>query len=394
MKIPNGAKIIISRLSEHGYRGDIVGGCVRDFLLGKEPNDFDITTNALPDEMRTVFSDFRTVDTGIKHGTLTVLVDSVPYEVTTYRIDGEYTDNRHPDNVSFTDKLLDDLSRRDFTVNAMCYNDEDGLTDIFGGKEDLSLGIIRAVGDPVLRFSEDALRILRALRFASTLDFTIEEETAKSIFKTAHLLANVSRERIYVEWKKLIAGSGASRILTEDRSVIQQIIPELSLTWQTLPAEFDAAEAEIRELYLFCTPCGDAPKKFASAMQSLRSDNKRKKFGLSVLENLDSSIQTEADIRVLLVKIGAEALCGVIKLRILLGTATPSKLTLAQQILSLSPCYRISDMNINGNDLFDIGFRGREIGATLEKLLFMIAEGTVKNEKEELSAVAKGLFIS
>jgi tRNA nucleotidyltransferase (CCA-adding enzyme) len=253
-----------------------VGGCVRDFLLGKTPNDFDITTDALPEQMRQIFSDVRTVDTGIKHGTLTVIVDSVPYEVTTYRIDGEYTDNRHPDKVSFTGKLSDDLSRRDFTVNAMCYNENDGLTDIFGGKEDLKAGIIRAVGDPVLRFSEDSLRILRALRFASTLDFEIEPETSKAIFKTSALLSNVSRERIYAEWKKLISGTSASRILRKYGSVICEVIPELSdVCNYSLPLGFDKADPEIRELSLFCLGlCEDASLKFSSAMKSLRSDNK------------------------------------------------------------------------------------------------------------------------
>ena len=240
MKIPHGAKFIITRLNSNGYRGDIVGGCVRDYLLGKEPNDFDITTDALPDEMRRIFSDLKTVDTGIKHGTLTVIVDSVQYEVTTYRIDGEYSDNRHPDKVSFTNKLSDDLSRRDFTVNAMCYNEHDGVTDMFGGKEDLSARIIRAVGDPVLRFHEDSLRILRALRFAATLNFEIEKNTADAIFKTSSLLKNVSRERVYTEWKKLICGVGASRIIREYGSVIEVVIPELtSLSNCALPSGFE-----------------------------------------------------------------------------------------------------------------------------------------------------------
>ena len=396
MKIPKGAEFIISRLNAHGRRGDIVGGCVRDFLLGKEPADFDITTDALPEQMRSIFSDLRTADTGIKHGTLTVIVDSVPYEVTTYRIDGEYTDNRHPDKVSFTDKLSDDLSRRDFTVNAMCYNDNDGLTDIFGGEKDLSNGIIRAVGDPVSRFQEDSLRILRALRFASTLDFVIEEETEKAIFNTAHLLANVSRERIYAEWKKLISGVGAARIISEYGSVIATVIPELSSICENpLPDGFAEADGQIRELALFALASHEhAAQSFAFAMQSLRSDKKHRIFGASVLQNLDSFVENETDIRLLFVKIGVERALCVIKLKILLGKADESLLSLATQILASNPCCRISDMMINGNDLSDIGIRGREIGQMLDRLLIMIAEGRVENKKEELLALAKTLVFS
>ena len=396
MKIPKGAEFIISRLNAHGRRGDIVGGCVRDFLLGKEPADFDITTDALPEQMRSIFSDLRTADTGIKHGTLTVIVDSVPYEVTTYRIDGEYTDNRHPDKVSFTDKLYDDLSRRDFTVNAMCYNDNDGLTDIFGGEKDLSNGIIRAVGDPVSRFQEDSLRILRALRFAATLDFVIEEETEKAIFNTAHLLVNVSRERIYAEWKKLVSGVGATRIISEYGSVIATVIPELSSMCENpLPDGFAEADGQIRELALFALASHeDAAQRFAFAMQSLRSDKKHRIFGASVLQNLDSFVENETDIRLLFVKIGVERALGVIKLKILLGKADESLLSLATQILASNPCCRISDMMINGNDLSDIGIRGREIGQMLDRLLIMIAEGRVENKKEELLALAKTLVFS
>ena len=177
MNLPKEAEYIISRLNSFGYRADVVGGCVRDSMLGKQPSDYDITTNASPKEMKAVFSDLKTVETGIKHGTLTVIINSKTYEVTTYRVDGEYRDNRHPVSVVFTDRLSEDLSRRDFTVNAMCYSHEHGYTDLYGGREDLENKLIRAVGDPVKRFNEDALRILRALRFASTLGFSIEPET-------------------------------------------------------------------------------------------------------------------------------------------------------------------------------------------------------------------------
>ena len=178
--IPEAIKKAMSIMKENGYESFIVGGCVRDFLMGKTPSDFDITTNATPEETKKCFLGFKVIETGIKHGTVTVLIDSEPIEITTYRIDGEYKDNRHPESVEFTANLEDDLSRRDFTVNALAYDGEEKIVDLFFGKEDLKKQIIRSVGEPDKRFSEDGLRILRALRFSSVLDFDIDKATPKS----------------------------------------------------------------------------------------------------------------------------------------------------------------------------------------------------------------------
>ena len=390
MKLPGDVEFIIERLNSRGHRADIVGGCVRDRLLSKEPNDYDITTDATPDEMREIFSDLRTIDTGIKHGTLTVLLDSVPYEVTTYRLDGKYSDNRHPDTVSFTDKLSDDLSRRDFTVNAMCYNTKDGFTDLFFGKRDLDMRLIRAVGDPVKRFSEDALRILRALRFASTLDFEIEENTSLAIFKTKELLLSVSAERINSEWKKLISGVGAYRILEKYSSVISTVIPELDI--KKLPCEkaFLSAEPEIRELSLFALNSENAVgDSFISAMSRLKSDNRRKNFGASVLESFLLPCSEKRDVRLLLVRCGREAALGVLKLRVLLGLSNSDDLHSLNNIIDSGECYRVQDMKINGDDLFCLGLRGKEIGKTLNELLYKIALGEAENKREELIALVK-----
>ena len=180
IKIPSYCQKLIDSLNNCGFEGFLVGGCVRDALLGEKPNDYDITTNATPDEMLKVFKDYTVIKTGLKHGTLTVVVEGKNIEVTTFRVDGEYSDNRRPDSVEFTKNIEDDLSRRDFTVNAMAYNDQNGFVDVFGGMKDLENKIIKCVGNPDKRFLEDGLRILRAIRFASVLDFEIEEETAKS----------------------------------------------------------------------------------------------------------------------------------------------------------------------------------------------------------------------
>jgi tRNA nucleotidyltransferase (CCA-adding enzyme) len=388
IKLPKNVEFIISRLEAFGHRADIVGGCVRDRLLDKEPNDYDITTDATPDRMREIFSDMRTIDTGIKHGTLTVIINSLPYEITTYRLDGEYSDNRHPDKVSFTRCIADDLSRRDFTVNAMCYSNKNGFTDLFGGKDDLRAKIIRAVGDPERRFTEDALRILRALRFASVLDFNIEENTSLAIRKKSELLKNVSKERIYAEWKKLVGGIGAYRILAEYKDVIAVIIPQLSSF--TLPDErlFSRSDADIRELSLFAD---GGSRAFLDAMSLLKCDNKHKNYGASVLENLNLGIDTETDMKLLLIKVGEDRAKGIIKLKILLGLSDSESLYKLENLLKNGVCYRISDIKIDGNDLAALGLKGKEIGDILTRLLVMIAENKVDNERESLLGAVANL---
>ncbi len=390
MHLPTDVELIIGMLNQNGYRADAVGGCVRDALLGCEPNDYDITTSATPDEMHRVFSDFYTIDTGIKHGTLSVMLNEKRYEITTYRIDGEYSDNRHPDNVRFSRQLSDDLSRRDFTVNAMCYNHTDGLTDLFGGREDLRCGIIRAVGDPTRRFSEDALRIVRALRFASVLGFSIERVTAEAVKELAPLTENVARERILVEWRKLIAGKYAYEIISEFSSVISIIIPTLSRV--TLPdkARFNQSTPELRELSLFYLSCGEAcSEAFSTAMRGLRSDNAHKSRGTNILSGIFEKCDTELDVKHLLIKYGKECTEGIIKLKILLGKANALELDTFNSLIKNKFPHRIRDLKIDGNDLSSVGITGKSIGYTLNALLYCIADGTVKNEWEDLLSVAQ-----
>ena len=225
MKMPRGAYGIIEKLENHGYEAYIVGGCVRDMLLGREPEDWDITTSARPQEVKSLFR--RTVDTGIEHGTVTVLVGDESYEVTTYRMDGVYEDHRHPKEVIFTPSLEEDLKRRDFTINAMAYSERTGLVDIFDGQRDLEQGIIRCVGEPGQRFGEDALRMLRGIRFAGQLLFTIEENTLNAIRELAPTLVNISAERIRVELTKLLVSDGADRIrLAYETGLSQYFLPE------------------------------------------------------------------------------------------------------------------------------------------------------------------------
>ena len=225
--MPKTVQTAIERLEQTGFEAYAVGGCVRDTMLGREPNDWDITTSARPNDTAAVFSDCRTVETGVRHGTLTVILDGMPLEITTYRSDGEYADNRHPIEVTFSERVEDDLSRRDFTVNAMAYHPTRGLVDLYGGRKDLDRRVIACVGEPSVRFHEDGLRILRAIRFAAVLDFAIDPLTARAVHDCKGLLQNIAPERIREEFGKLICGKGAVRILREYSDVISEFVPEL-----------------------------------------------------------------------------------------------------------------------------------------------------------------------
>ena len=232
IELPKHVNHIIHRLQEHGFDAYAVGGCVRDTLLGRVPQDWDITTSATPERVKQLFS--HTIDTGIEHGTVTVMLEHVGYEVTTYRIDGEYEDGRHPKEVTFTDNLKEDLRRRDFTINAMAYNDERGLVDVFDGVGDLEHHVIRCVGDARERFTEDALRMLRAVRFAAQLDFSIEEETKEAVRLLAPTIAKVSAERIQMELVKLLCSGKPALLETAyDLGLTAVFLPEFDRMMQT-----------------------------------------------------------------------------------------------------------------------------------------------------------------
>ena len=224
----NGARLVLDRLHENGYEAYVVGGSVRNMMLGMSVDDFDITTNALPNETKLLFPDFTVVETGIKHGTVTVVVNGENVEITTYRTEGEYTDSRHPDKVEFTSSLELDLSRRDFTVNALAYDGEGAVVDLFDGEEDIKNKVIRAIGNPYERFNEDALRILRAVRFSSVLGFDIEENTRCAMLECKHLLSKISKERIAVEINKFLRGKNVKNALLYNWEIISEIIPEIA----------------------------------------------------------------------------------------------------------------------------------------------------------------------
>ena len=386
IEIPKGALFIIDRLESLGYRADIVGGCVRDALLGRVANDFDITTSASPEVVLGAFSDQRVIKTGIKHGTVTVLAFGEPYEVTTYRIDGEYADSRHPDSVTFTTRIEDDLERRDFTVNAMAYSPKHGITDLFEGRDDLERRVIRAVGNAEVRFTEDALRIIRAVRFSAVLGFSIEEKTASAARALAPRLDGVSRERIYAEWYKLLSGDGAYSVIREFSDIIRAFLPELS--GQMPPREsFLGATAEERQLALFAVSCGDfASERFLSAMQRLKTDRRTRERGIAALENYKTPVTSISDAQRLAFKIGSDSARLAVKLGVMLGFSETRALSILDKAVSGEHPYRISDLRVGGEELSALGLRGKEIGETLSELLECVIDGKAENEKDALLA--------
>ena len=384
---------IIEVLRRHGHRADAVGGCVRDFLMGKEPFDIDITTSAKPEEMKAIFAGEKTIETGIKHGTLTLLLHGVPYEITTYRVDGEYADHRHPTEVVFSETLAEDLARRDFTVNAMCYSPSEGLTDLYGGRRDLENKIIRAVGEAERRFTEDALRILRGLRFSATLGFAIEEETAAAMRKCAHLLSFVSAERVLVEWKKLLGGREARRVLSEYKEVLSVALPFLAnVPTERLP-DLENLSAEERMLLLFALmPSSEESlaARFEVAALALRSDRAFIRRGMAVLSHLfDVDKKDEESLCLLLHHLGEDGAKTVLSLRRALASAEEREVAVSRmadldRLIEKNPCVSLASLAVGGKELASVGLRGALIGEALAYLLAEVMGGRVENEARAL----------
>lgn len=382
MELPQGVLEILSRFDKAGAEAYVVGGAVRNHLLGKKIDDYDITTALTPDEVMALFEDLRVITTGLKHGTVTVLLDNVGYEITTYRIEGEYLDNRHPSEVKFTSMLSGDLSRRDFTVNAMCYHTVRGFVDLFGGIEDANNRIIRAVGDARVRFTEDALRIIRALRFASVLDFEIEAKTKEAIEALYPLLANISVERVATELRKLMGGKGAYRIINEFSPVFAFILPELDGVVLPSSERFDeSTDGFIRFLSMFALGSSSPADAYQSATRRLKLDRATITLGTQALAVDGVDLGSKVAISEAFYKFGTEPVITNIRLRYLLGKA--ADLSLATEVKN-SGIYSIKSLNIRGEDLMALGVKGIGVGKMLEKVLFAIIKGALNNEKEEI----------
>ncbi len=431
--LPKNVKTIIKILNTHNYEAFIVGGCVRDSAIGLTPHDWDICTNAKPEEIKKCFENFNTFDSGIKHGTISVVLDGEVFEVTTYRIDGTYSDNRRPDSVSFTSDITQDLARRDLTINAMAYNEQSGLIDPYGGRNDLSDKIIKCVGNPDFRFNEDALRIIRALRFASVYNFDIDDETAKSIHKNADLLNNIAVERISVELNKLLSGYGAEQILNNYRDVIAVFIPEImpmfdynqhtkhhnrDLWHHTTYAVKSIDNTPLLRMSMLLHDIGKPkackrdedgtchfkghPKYSAEMAENIL---RRLKYSNDFIETCITIIKyhdvrfsgSKRQLRHVMSAIGdknVELLLKIQRADIMAQSDYKhkeklEKLNLAcktyKEILADKDCFTLKQLKINGNDIKNLGVsEGIKIGKILKILLGLVIEDKIENEKSAL----------
>lgn len=378
MHIPVQIEYMLRKLAKAGFEAYLVGGSVRDFLLGKEPNDFDITTNALPKQTMEVFESDMVIPTGLKHGTVTVLHDGVCSEITTYRTETTYSDGRHPDKVDFSRNLSDDLCRRDFTVNAMAMGLDGEIVDLYGGKADLENGIIRTVGDADLRFTEDALRILRAFRFASKLGFEIEENTLSSAVKLAKRLSLVSRERIFDEFSKLICSKDAGRVvkLMYENALFDCIFEKPVINEQAF-SYFDRMPASLAArfaaLFLYDERICEHVKSLKTSAEFLTRISK-------IAECRLPDIDDKPTLRRLISKFSEAALDRCV--------AEGNDSGIGNKLFELfdtEDCFSVGGLAVSGKDIMEItGARGKEVGEVLQTLLFAVFDEKVANKREEL----------
>ncbi|MGN1410808.1 MAG: CCA tRNA nucleotidyltransferase [Eubacteriales bacterium] len=388
--LPPQVEFVIDRLNSAGFSAYAVGGCVRDHLMGRTPGDYDVTTSAKPDEMLAVFSDCRVIETGLKHGTITVLRDGMSVETTTYRIDGSYADGRHPDSVTFTSDLSLDLCRRDFTVNAMAYSEKSGIIDLFGGQIDLENRVIRCVGSADERFSEDGLRILRALRFSSVLDFYPDSECAESVKRLRSLLARISRERIYVELTKLLLGVGCRRILEDFPEVISFVLPQLGAEKvKSAAIRIESAPKNIEIRYAILLDSLEIDEASAT-MSSLKPSKAEKNAVMTLLKHKnDSEYATDEYSMLQLISktddIFPEKLADFQKCTGKIDDfRCDNAKKLTHVLVSENRPRKLKDLAIDGSDLTELGYKGAEIGEKLTLLLDRVMRGEVRNDRSSL----------
>ena len=440
IELPRKVVLIIKNLQRHGYDAYAVGGCVRDSILNRKPEDWDITTSAKPEQVKRIFR--RTVDTGIEHGTVTVLIGKDGFEVTTYRVDGLYEDGRHPKEVTFTSRLEEDLKRRDFTINAMAYNDDERLVDAFGGMRDLNYHLIRCVGDPKERFSEDALRILRAVRFSAQLAFPIEPETAEAIKSLAPNLEKISAERIQAELVKLLVSDHPERIQDAcELGITKVVLPEWDdmvgvkqntphhkyvVAAHTVHALQNVKNDKVLRLTMLFHDMGkpvmkttdengrDHFKGHAIASEQIaKTVMKRLKFDNDTIRKVTKLVAyhdyrmepTGANVRRAMHEIGVELFPYYLAVRLADTKAQSSyerrgKLENIIQIRELyrnalrnKECVTLKDLAVTGTDLINLGIApGKELGTLLNELLDIVIEDPAWNQKEKLCDYVKERF--
>ncbi len=389
IELPKDVRHIISVLMENGYEAYAVGGCVRDSILGRTPGDWDITTSALPMQVKALFR--RTIDTGIQHGTVTVMLGKNGYEVTTYRIDGKYEDSRHPKSVEFTSNLVEDLKRRDFTINAMAYNDEHGIVDAFDGMGDLKRKIIRCVGKAHDRFDEDALRILRAVRFSAQLGFDIEDDTAKAAKELAPTLVKISRERIHTELNKLLlSGNPDYFSVVYDLGVMKIIIPELenidAHKLDRIQHFIKKTRAVLPERYAALLSCVDADTA-GRILKGLKLDNATISMAAKLVKYYNMNpVLSEAAVRHYINEVGENDALRIVDFNIsICGSELNKGYTDMKKICVMvkerGDCTELRNLKISGRDLMEAGFpAGKQLGEILQKLLCEVLDNPKFNE--------------
>ena len=399
MRLPETVRDILNKLETAGFQAYAVGGCVRDSILGKEPDDWDLTTDARPEEVKALFP--RTVDTGLQHGTVTVLLGGEGYEVTTYRIDGSYSDGRHPDSICFMPSLAEDLKRRDFTINAMAVSERGELVDLFGGQEDLARGCIRCVGDPYARFREDALRMLRAVRFAAQLNFEIEAESFKALTELSPNLARVSKERILAELTKLLLSNHPEKL---ELLYVAGLAPEMAAHFPGVHLDSRAARLPRCKALRFAA-AGEriTPEALGKLLTELKSDRATRDRAVLLLTAVHKPLpESETEVRRCLSDIGHDAFTELLLLKeagygseettggVEQRTERIAKLrALRQEIAERGDCLEIRGLALGGAELLALGIpKGPALGACLRALLNAVLEEPARNEKTYLYAHA------
>ena len=426
------AEALLKRLEDAGFEAYYVGGCVRDHLMGRAVHDVDITTNALPEQTAAVFEGYKVIPTGIRHGTVTVLAEGTPYEITTYRVDGSYSDSRRPDSVEFTPDIVQDLARRDFTMNAIAMDIRGNIVDPFGGRGDIEHSLIRCVGEPEKRFTEDALRIMRGIRFASQLGFGIEEKTAQAIIDMRGRLSIISRERVREELDKLLCGKDCGKVLTDYRVIIAEIIPEMVACFgfdqfsryhkydvyeHIVKAVTSAPQDQLilrRALLLhdiakpqmftldengighFKGHAKVSAEMARDILTRLRFDNRTIALTSLLISHHSDKIHSERQIRLMVSELGIETFlmlmdfkkydnCGKNDFVLNENEEFDRFKVIAREFADSGECITLSQLALSGSDLTELGFRGREIGTALAQLHSLVISGDLPNDKRALT---------
>lgn len=381
IKLPKEVEFILNTLNNKGHKAFVVGGCVRDSIMGLKPHDWDITTSAEPIEVTEIFEkeQFKVLPTGIKHGTVTVMVNNEGFEITTFRIDGEYKDGRRPNNVSFTKSIEEDLARRDFTINAIAFNPTDGLIDPFGGINDINDGIIRAVGDAKKRFEEDGLRILRAVRFCAKLNFKIDIDTANSMLVCSHNLNNVSMERKRDELIKILLTDNPSSINTFiGFSIINTFLPEFCDALHSIDKSKKNLPIRLAMMFHDCDT-----DTLQEELTRLRIDKRTIKQVLVLVKHMFNVPTTEIEIRKILSDVGENNFINLINIWEVEFDRLNIKF-MFNDIIERGDCITLKQLAVKGDDLVAMGIEGKNIKSTLEKLLNIVIENPSLNVKEKL----------